>query len=106
MKPISALSQIDMRRAADAIECTRTSAASRTGVLPLRSFSIRGAISMEKAALAQLSMHHHRQGRMLQDVPRHAAESLLPQTRVAYAPIGSMSQLKSLAAASRPAPTM
>src|SRR3954451_5699757 len=38
--------------------------------------------STQKAALARLSMHHHRQSRMLQDVPRHAAENLLSQTRV------------------------
>src|SRR5215212_1653292 len=29
-----------------------------------------------------LSMHHHRQCRVLQDVPRHAAKDLLPQTGV------------------------
>src|SRR3954454_188714 len=42
--------------------------------------TFRSAIMTEKAALARLSVHHHRQGRVLQDVPRHAAENLLPQT--------------------------
>src|ERR1700733_4543377 len=44
--------------------------------------SFPNAISTEKAELARLSMHHYRQGRMRQDVPRHAAENLLSQTRM------------------------
>jgi hypothetical protein len=40
------------------------------------------ALSRNRGAVLRLSMHHHRQGCVLQDVPRHAAKNLLPQTRV------------------------
>jgi hypothetical protein len=59
-----------------------TTKKTKTGSLDLTSDPkvFRSAISTEKAALARLSMHHHRQGRMPQDVPSHAAKNLLPQS--------------------------
>src|SRR5215208_920250 len=40
----------------------------------------------EKAGRGRLSMHHHRQCRVLQDVPRYPAKDLLPQTGVGIGP--------------------
>ncbi len=39
-------------------------------------------MTSEKAGRVRLSVHHHRQRRVLQDVPRYSAKNPLPQTGV------------------------